>query len=52
MFTFLTKQFIDGLESRSNWKGNSYKYSNYRPNALSAQALSIWRERKAYCDKK
>ena len=23
----------------------------YRPNALSAQALSIWREREAYCDK-
>ena len=40
IFTFLTKQFIDGLESRSNWKGNSYKYGTYE-NIIQSEHRAI-----------
>ena len=40
IFTFLTKQIKEGLESRGNWKGNSYKYGSYENIVQSKQYIT------------
>ena len=40
IFTFLINQLIDGLESRSNWKGNNYKYDTYE-NIIQSKHRSV-----------
>ena len=50
----LTRNFPHILLSEAAVPGTDGQFNFpycYRPNALSAQAPPIWREREAYCDK-